>query len=138
MMWGQSTEVVDGTVRALEGRSDAVFVLIAGMVFVGLVLYRDFRRQLKEDERQDEREKNQRIRDETDSKSLDTIAHAMQQMSKATEIVVTTVKELERQQGRDRRALLALMDSVDAKNGNDDVRAERQMQQVRIILMGGE
>ena len=138
MILGQVTEVANAGSQVLAGKSESLIVVVVGIVLVGFVLWRDTKKQEKDDLRLDRREENEHKKDERDSASLKLISESTQRTAEATTLMANTVEKMEHRQERDRRAILSIIESVDARSTGDDVKANNSLRDARTILISGD
>jgi hypothetical protein len=83
-----SEDVVNGVVKATEGRSDNVLLILVVLALIAGIYYLQFRSNTDKDKRQEDREKEREKRDADkatkDSESLSKIADGMKQCGEAT------------------------------------------------------
>jgi hypothetical protein len=83
-----SEDVVNGVVKATEGRSDNIVLILVVLALIAGIYYLQFRSTTDKDRRQEEREKEREKRDADkatkDSESLSKIADGMKQCGEAT------------------------------------------------------
>jgi hypothetical protein len=135
MILAQVAEAADVAVKTLEGRSESLIVVIVGIVLVGFVLWRDTKKQEKEDERQDRRETAQIEKDKKDSESLKVISDSTKRAAEAVTLIAKEMALQNVQQERDRRAIFAVIESVDARAEGNEARAKESLQNAKRILI---
>lgn len=135
MIIAQVAEAADVAAKTLEGRSESLIVVIVGIVLVGFVLWRDTKKQEKEDERQDRRETAQIEKDKKDSESLKVISDSTKRSAEAVTLIAKEMALQNMQQERDRRAIFAVIESVDARADGNEARAKESLQNAKRILI---
>ena len=135
---GQAAETAQAASQVLAGRSESLIVVIVGIVLVGFVLWRDTKKQEKDEARLDRREESEKAKDLRDSESLQLISKSTERAAEGITLMAGTVEKMEHRQERDRRAILSMIESVDARNSGDDIKANNALRDARTILISGD
>ena len=135
MILAQTAEAAGAVAQTLSGRSESLIVVVVGVVLVAFVLWRDSKKQEKDDERQDRRETAQIEKDRKDSESLKTISQASEQSARGIELVAGSLERMEQRQEHDRRAIMSIIESVDARNNTDEIKASNSLRDAKSFLL---
>jgi hypothetical protein len=131
----QIKEGAEAATQVFAGRSESLIVVVVGVVLVGFVLWRDTKKQEKDEVRMDRREEQERVKDQHDSDSLRLISESTRRTADATSLMAVTVEKMEHRQERDRRAILSVIESVDARATGDETKAKDALRDARTILI---
>ncbi|MEL6899226.1 MAG: hypothetical protein AAFP90_24245 [Planctomycetota bacterium] len=137
-MIAQIPETIDSAARGLDGRSESLVVVLAGMAFCVFVMWRDSRKQTKADERQERIDEAKAKQAEADSETLSRIAAAVEQQAETAGVVSDAIELLQRRQTTDRRAILLIHEAVLSAHRGDDQAAEQAHRDVRALLVGAD
>ena len=136
-MLGQISEVADAIGGVTQGRSDSFVFTIASLAVLCFVVWVWFQKTKRDEERMDKREDADQKRDQSNADSLRLISDSTAKTARATELMAGTVEKMEVRQERDRRAILSVIDSVDARNRGDEEKAKDSLRDARSILITG-
>lgn len=137
-MIAQLTEGVTAASRVLENRSESLLVVIIGVALVMFVFWRDSKKQEKDEIRMDRREESERAKDERDSDTLRLIGESTSRTADASKLMADTLEKMEARQERDRRAILIVIESMDARSNGDEVKANASLREARSILVNSD
>jgi hypothetical protein len=137
VMLGQISEVADAIGGVTQGRSDSFVFTIASLAVLCFVVWVWFQKTKRDEERMDKREDADQKRDQSNADSLRLISDSTAKTARATELMAGTVEKMEVRQERDRRAILSVIDSVDARNRGDEEKAKDSLRDARSILITG-
>lgn len=132
----QAEPIIEGVGTALEGKSEPFTLVFLGIVLIGFVIWRWECRANKEDARQDEREKHQREKDIKDSESLAIVSDSTRKTAEATQIMANAVKNIEKRQQGDRRAIIHVIAAIQSQPNNPE-QARDSLDRARQDLLEG-
>lgn len=159
-MLGQIETAIETTEKVLAGRTETLVVTFVLVIFIGFVLWRDWRIRLGDrrdakDQQKREDARDQADRDRADKQlafyqqsaertagQFDTIATALDRTSKATETMAASAERTEQSLARladqqiiDRRAIIEVIDATEANNRGESDRAADAFRRARDHLI---
>jgi len=132
-------DIAEAASSVTEGRSDSFVLLVCALAFVAFVMWRDWKERdaaavnanARHDiERKERSETNKRFAD-----SLDIVAKSTQEIEKTTKIMSSGIERMEERQEQDRRAIISVIDAVDARERGEKEVATRSISDARAVLL---